>query len=223
MISSLYEWADERLGIKPLIDDFANHAVPERVNPLRHPHAFVYCFGGISFFLILLLVGSGLFLALFYVGSPEQAQSSIRYIESSVPLGGLIRGVHRWSATLLVLMILLHMSRVYVHGAYRRPRELNWVTGVLLLAMVLTIAATGYTLRWDVQSYTLVLVMRNTFESSPVVGPLLSGLFLGSSWNGEVPLSRGFAMHVWLLPLILAVLLIVHFLMVRKQGISRPL
>lgn len=219
----LYDWVDERLGIKPLVDNFINHPVPEHVNPLRHPLAVVYCFGGISFFLILLLVGSGLFLTMFYVATPDHARTSITFIEASVPLGTVIRGMHRWSAALLVLILALHIARVYVHGAYRRPRELNWVTGVFLLATVLTFGITGYTLRWDVQAYTLVLIVRNTFEASPVIGPILAAIFLGGSSTGEVPLSRGFAMHVWLLPAIVAGLLVLHFLMVRKQGISRPL
>lgn len=219
----LYDWLDERTGVKPIVDDFTNHPVPEHVNPLRHPLAVVYCFGGIAFFLILLLVGSGLFLTMFYVPTAEHAQTSIKFLETTVPLGTVVRGMHRWAAALLVLMLGLHMARVYVHGAYRRPRELNWMTGVFLLATVLTFGITGYALRWDVQAYTLVLVVRNTFEVSPVIGPVLAAIFLGGSATGEVPLSRGFTMHVWLLPAIVAGLLLLHFLMVRKQGISRPL
>ncbi len=219
----LYDWLDERLAVKSVVRALADHPVPERVDPLRHPLSLVYCFGGIAFFLILLLMASGLFLALFYVATPDQAPASIKYIESGVPLGSIVRGVHRWSADLLVLMIALHMARVYVHGAYRRPRELNWVTGVLLLGGALTMGLTGYMLRWDMQAYALVLVLRNTFDATPVVGPILAGLFLGGSWNGGVPLARGFAIHIWLVPAALVILLAIHFLMVRKHGISRPL
>lgn len=223
MSSKIYDGLDERAAVKAIVADFANHKVPEYVDPLRHPLSLVYCFGGVSFFLILLLVLTGAFMALLYIPTPALAQSSIKFIEEQVPLGGLIRGVHRWSAAVLLLMMGLHMARVYVHGAYRKPRELNWLTGVALLSLVLMLGLTGYLLRWDVQAYALALLVRNTFAASPVVGPLLAGLFVGGSPTGEFPLSRGFTVHVWLLPLAIALLLVLHFSMVRKHGISESL
>src|SRR5579864_6876313 len=148
---AVVDWLDARFPFTEDVDKALYQRVPNFAN------AFYYCFGGMVFVLIALQLVTGVLLALYYVpdatGNPAPAYNSVLFIQNSVYLGWLIRGTHFWAANLLIIMVLLHMARVYWTGSYRAPRELNWIVGVLMLFIVLTLALTGYLLPWDTKAY----------------------------------------------------------------------
>lgn len=223
MLGRIYDAIDKRLHIKGVIEEQLNHPVPDHVNPLKHPRAFVYCFGGIAALLILLLFLTGLFLVVYYVPSPDHAYDSIQYIINKVTLGWLVRGIHFWGASALVVMVFLHALRVYLHGAYKNPREMNWVIGILLLFIVLAFSFTGYLLPWTQRSYWATTVGTSMVSLVPFVGNYLLQLVRGGAEVSSPTLVRFFAIHIGLLPVILLLLLGLHFFIVRRQGISGPL
>lgn len=219
----MYAWIDERLNVTPLWKSFANHEVPEHVNPAHHISAFVYCFGGITFLLIVLQFISGAFLALSYVPDIENAWKSVYYIQNDVAFGQIVRAIHHWGSSLTLVMLFLHMLRVYIHGAYKKPRELNWIVGVLLFLIVLAFSLTGYLLPWDMKALNATNVTLEIAQSMPIVGDYLTALMSGGGTVGAVTLTRFFALHVFFLPAALIGLVVMHFIMIRKQGISGPL
>src|SRR6266571_8366718 len=143
---AVVNWLDERYPFTKAVDEALYQRVPNFAN------AFYYCFGGMVFILIVFLLLTGVLLALYYVpdasGNPAPAYQSVQFIQNTVYLGWLIRGVHFWSANLLIIMVLVHMARVYWTGSYRAPRELNWMVGVLMLLIILSLSLTGYLLPW---------------------------------------------------------------------------
>ncbi|MBI4186870.1 MAG: cytochrome b N-terminal domain-containing protein [Chloroflexi bacterium] len=222
MLGRIYDAIDKRLTIKKTIRDQLNHPVLEHVNPLKHPRAFVYCFGGITAFIIVLMFLTGLFMLVYYIPSPDHAYDSVQYIMNNVTMGWLVQGIHFWGATAVVVMIVLHMLRVYFHGAYKNPRELNWVVGILLLLIVLGFSFTGYLLPWTQRSYWATSVGTSMISLVPFVGDYLLKLVRGGAEIGAPTLLRFFAIHIGFLPLMLVLLLGAHFFIVRRQGISRP-
>lgn len=212
---SVYDWLDKRLDLRPSIEKITNHPVPVWVN-------WLYCFGGITFFLFVLQVITGMFLMLYYVPSPDHAYDSVQYITKTVRFGSLIRGMHHWTSSLLIVMVVLHMLRVFLHGAYKAPRELNWIAGVCLFLMMMGFGFTGYLLPWDQKAYWATAVGTNIAGTVPVVGPFILKLVRGGTDLGAVTLVRFFQIHVALLPAITIVFLVAHFFMIRKQGINRP-
>lgn len=211
----IFKWLDERLNLSPLVDSIVNHPVPSFVN-------FWHCFGGLTFTVIVLQVISGMFLLLYYSPSPDHAYASIQFIEQQVMFGRLVRGLHRVGASAAVIFVVIHMMRVYFQGAYKKPRELNWIAGVLLLVTVLAFGFTGYLLPWDQRAYWATVVGTNIAGSAPWVGSFILRVVRGGTDLGAITLERFFAVHVWFLPLGLVILLVAHFFMVRRQGVSRP-
>ncbi len=217
MFKRIYFWMDERLDIHDYIKkDILDKPIPKGIN-------FSYCFGGITFFLFLMLAATGYFMAIYYVPSPLQAYDVVDYITYEVSLGYVIRGVHHWSANLMVVAVFLHMLRVYIYGAYKNPREINWITGVLLFCLVMAFGFTGYLLPWDQKAYWATKVGTSMMGTVPVVGEYALKILRGGTKLGALTLSRFYAMHVIFLPIITVILLIGHFLMIRRQGISKPL
>jgi menaquinol-cytochrome c reductase cytochrome b subunit len=147
----------------------------------------------------------------------------VAWFQSSAPFGSIVRNLHRWSAYAMVVLVFLHMIRVFVHGAYRKPRELNWVVGVLMLLIVLAFGFTGYLLPWDQKAFWATNVGIHIAESVPAVGRSIANLLRGGPSIGALTLLRFYALHVFVLPLLLAAGLIIHFAMVRKHGIAYPL
>ena len=178
--------------------------------------------GGISYLLFLLLVITGVMLVVYYRPSAQEAFPSVQYIVSGVTLGWLIRDVHVWSATLLVLLVLAHMARVFFAAAYKPPRETNWLIGILLLFVVLAFGATGYLLAWDQSAYWTVTGALNALEGFPLVGGIIVELLRADPIVSGATLSRFFAMHVVVLPWFALGLLGFHFTMVRRHGIAPP-
>ncbi|MBI4728843.1 MAG: cytochrome b N-terminal domain-containing protein [Acidobacteria bacterium] len=216
MFARSTEWIEERLGLRPVAARVLDHPVPKYVT-------WLHCFGGLTFFTFLILVVTGVLMAFFYVPTPDHAHDSVQWFQQTVPFGTIIRNLHRWSAYTMVVLVFLHMLRVLVHGAYRKPREMNWVVGVVLLLTTLVFAFTGYLLPWDQKAYWATNVGINIAASTPILGSFLAGFLRGGPTLGALTLLRFYALHVFALPLVLVGGLLFHFSMVRKQGIARPL
>ena len=179
------------------------------------------------FILIAFQLITGIFLSFYYVpdaaGSPAPSYTSVNAIMNTVYLGWLVRGVHFWSANLLVVMIVLHMARVFWTGSYRAPRELNWMVGVIMLLIILAFSLTGYLLPWDTKAYWATSVTIKIAASAPLLGPLTESVLQGGPTLGPNTLQRFFTVHVFVLPALIVLLMYVHFRLIRKHGISEPL
>jgi menaquinol-cytochrome c reductase cytochrome b subunit len=214
-------WFDRRFPFTRTVDEALYQRVPNYAN------AFYYCFGGMVFVLIAFQLLTGIFLAFYYVpdaaGNPAPSYTSVKFIMDSVYLGWLIRGVHFWSANLLVVMIILHMARVFWTGSYRAPRELNWMVGVVMLLIVLAFSLTGYLLPWDTKAYWATSVTIKIAGSAPLLGPLTEEILQGGPTLGPNTLQRFFTVHVFILPALIVLLMYVHFRLIRQHGISEPL
>lgn len=217
MFNRVYSWIDERLNIRQYIrKEILDKPVLGKLN-------FSYCFGGITFFLFIVLTFTGLSMAIYYVPSPDHAYDTVDYLTYQIFMGKIIRGVHHWAANLMVLTVFLHMLRVYIYGAFKKPRELNWITGVILFVLVMSFGFTGYLLPWDQKAYWATKVGTEMPRTVPFVGDYIVRFLRGGTIIGALTLSRFYALHVIFLPSIIAVLLIGHFAMVRSQGIAEPL
>ena len=211
MLQKIYDWVDERLDITPIWRDIADHEVPEHVNPAHHFSAFVYCFGGLTFFIVVIQILSGMFLTMYYVPDVINAWESVYYLQNEVAFG-------------VIVMMFLHMLRVFFQGAYKKPRELNWVVGVLIFFVMLGLGFTGYLLPWDMKALFATKVGLQIAEAVPFLGPAIKTLLAGDATIiGAQTLTRFFAIHVFFLPAALLGLLAAHFIMIRRQGISGPL
>ena len=220
---AVVNWLDERYPFTKAVDEALYQRVP------NYAHAFYYCFGGMVFILVVLQLLTGILLALYYVpdasGNPAPAYQSVNYIQQSVYLGWLIRGVHFWGANLLIIMVLLHMARVYWTGSYRAPRELNWMVGVLMLLIILVFSLSGYLLPWDQKAYfaTVVTIKIAGSAPPPQLGIFIKELLQGGSVVGPPTLQRFFTIHVFVLPALITLLMYVHFRFIRAHGISEPM
>jgi cytochrome b6 len=162
-------------------------------------------------------------MTFYYKPTVAEAFTSVQYIMNEVNFGWLIRSIHRWSASMMVLMMILHVFRVYLTGGFKKPRELTWVVGVMLAVTTVTFGVTGYSLPWDQVGYWAVKIVSGVPAAIPVVGDQLVTLMRGSESVGQATLTRFYSLHTFVLPWVIAVLLLLHFLMIRKQGISGPL
>nr|YP_009370212.1 cytochrome b6 [Bulboplastis apyrenoidosa]ARO90701.1 cytochrome b6 [Bulboplastis apyrenoidosa] len=215
-MKKVYDWFEERLEIQAIADDISSKYVPPHVN-------IFYCLGGITLTCFIIQVASGFAMTFYYRPTVSEAFSSVEYIMTTVNLGWLIRSVHRWSASMMVLMMLLHSSRVYLTGGFKRPRELTWVTGVLLAVLTVSFGVTGYSLPWDQVGYWAVKIVTGVPDAVPVVGTTIVELLRGGASVSQSTLTRFYSLHTFVLPLLTAVVMLMHFLMIRKQGISGPL
>jgi quinol-cytochrome oxidoreductase complex cytochrome b subunit len=204
------------------------HLHPTKVKRHGLKLTYTFCLGGLSFFLFILLTITGIYLMFFYrpaaeLGSAVAFQDMIA-IRTSVFFGDLVRNIHRWGAHLMVLSVSLHMARVFYTGAYKPPREFNWVVGVILLFLTLGLSFTGYLLPWDQLSIWAVTVGTNLAGYSPLVATQVKFVLLGGVEVGPNTLLRWYVLHVLALPFVLVIFLAVHFWRIRKDGgISGPL
>jgi quinol-cytochrome oxidoreductase complex cytochrome b subunit len=199
------------------------HLHPVRVKRHAVRYTYTFCLGGISFFLFLALTVTGLFLMFFYVPAVSRAYQDIQALSSSIAFGDFVRNMHRWAAHLMVLTVFLHMMRVFYHGAYKPPREFNWVIGVLLLFFTLGLSFTGYLLPWDQIAFWAITVGSQMATYVPLVSSEFGFILLGGISVGQETLLRFYVLHVIALPLIAEILMIVHFWRIRKDGgISGP-
>jgi quinol-cytochrome oxidoreductase complex cytochrome b subunit len=211
MLAAVYHWLDERAAARSLLRKGLYEAVPVR-------GAWFYTLGSVTLILILLQLITGIFLTLLYVPSVTEAWASLQYLKQYDVFGSIVRGIHLWSAYLLLFVIGLHMVRTFFSGSYKRPRELNWVTGVVLFVLVLGMAITGAFLPWDQAAYWTAVVVTNIPVYTPIIGPFIRALWRGGDAMGPTTLVRTFGIHVWLLPAILFPLILVHLALLRKHG-----
>jgi quinol-cytochrome oxidoreductase complex cytochrome b subunit len=215
-VGLLYGPIDRRLRIDEAFHKALRYRLPPHVGWRHAP-------GGITYLLFMVLVVTGVLLAVFYRPSVEEAYPSIQHIVSARPFGWLIRDVHHWSANLIVIALLAHMARVFFEAAYKPPRETNWLLGILLLGVVLAFGSTGYLLPWDQWSYWTVTEVMSAVGHWPIVGRALSDRLMGDVVVSGATLSRFFALHVIVLPWVAFVLLGYHFTLVRRRGIAPPM
>ncbi|MCZ7402472.1 MAG: cytochrome b N-terminal domain-containing protein [Candidatus Methanoperedens sp.] len=215
ILDKIYKWLDDRFKLRDLLPPIVKHPAPEYAvtNPL-------YCLGGIAFLCFLILVGTGIFLAMYYKPTPLEAYKSVENIMTAVPMGSLVRSIHHWAANTMIAAVMLHMMRIYFMGAYKKPRELNWVVGVTLLLITTTFGFSGYLLPWDQLSFWATKIGTGIAGSLPIIGQYISLLLMGGSDIGNETMTRFFAIHVLILPATIAILLGLHFAMIRIQGIS---
>ena len=215
-MSNVYDWFQERLEIQAIADDITSKYVPPHVN-------IFYCLGGITLTCFIVQVATGFAMTFYYRPTVTEAFSSVEYIMTTVNFGWLIRSVHRWSASMMVLNMILHVCRVYLTGGFKKPRELTWVTGVLLASVTVSFGVTGYSLPWDQVGYWACKIVTGVPDAVPIVGGLLVQVLRGGVSVGQSTLTRFYSAHTFVLPVVAVVLMLTHFIMIRKQGISGPL
>ncbi|MGD1044099.1 MAG: cytochrome bc complex cytochrome b subunit [Bacteroidota bacterium] len=216
-LKRIYTWIDERVELEGLVNYMGKKYVPV------HRHSVWYYFGGVSLFLFIIQVVTGILLLLYYKSGEELAFESINFIMSKVQFGWLIRSVHSWTANLFILSAMIHMFSVFFEKAYRKPREITWVTGMLMFFLLLGFGFSGYLLPWNELAFFATKVGTDIAGVVPVIGkPLLSFLRSGDDVTGAT-LSRFFGFHVAVLPGLFTVFLGIHLLLVQRQGMSEPL
>jgi cytochrome b6 len=217
LLKRIYDWIDERVEIDGLVEYMGKKYVPV------HRHSVWYYFGGVSLFLFIIQVVTGILLLLYYKSGEELAFESINFIMSKVQFGWLIRSIHSWTANLFILSAMIHMFSVYFEKAYRKPREITWVTGMLMFFLLLGFGFSGYLLPWNELAFFATKVGTDIAGVVPVIGkPLMIFLRGGAEVNGAT-LSRFFGFHVAVLPGLFTVFLGIHLLLVQRQGMSEPL
>jgi cytochrome b6 len=214
--SRLGAWLEERGGLAPILEAAREKAVPV------HRHTLWYYFGGMSLFLFGIQVGTGILLLLYYRCSATEAFESVQFIMTRVPFGWLIRSIHSWSANLLIFVLFIHMFSVFFLRAYRRPRELTWVSGALLLFLMMGFGFSGYLLPWNTLAFFATQVGTEVAGAVPVVGHFLLRLMRGGEQVTGGTLTRFYGIHVAILPAATTVLLGAHLLLVQRHGMSVP-
>lgn len=212
MATRLLSWLDERLGLRTIYDVVLDRKLP-KVN-------WAFTLGSATLFLSVVQAVTGVLLSAYYVPHPEQAYDSIQYIMNDVAFGWLIRGIHHWGATLMVILVFLHMLRTFIYGAYKYPREITWITGVFLLLVTLGSGFTGYLLPWNQRAYWATTVGTSIVETVPFLGSFLTESLRGGADLSTLTLVRFFSAHIWMLPAALFGLIGIHIYLVIRLGIS---
>jgi len=215
--NSLWDWFDRRLGL-----DVVSKLAREKEVPI-HRHTIWYYFGGMTLFLFTIQIVTGILLLLYYRPSAENAFESVQFIMAEVRFGWLIRSVHSWSANVLIAVLFIHLFSVFFLRAYRRPRELTWITGVLLFFITLAFGFSGYLLPWNTVSFFATKVGTEVAGVVPLVGHFLVRFLRGGDEVTGATLTRFFGFHVAMLPAACMGLLGIHLLLVQRHGMSVPL
>ncbi len=215
-VNRVMDWLEERIDLGAF-----RHLLQEKVVPV-HRHTVWYYFGGMTLFLFGIQVVTGILLTLYYRPSAEEAYESVQFIMIEVQFGWLVRSIHSWSANLMVATMMIHLFSVYLTQAYRKPRELTWVTGMLLFGIVLTFGFSGYLLPWNVLSFFATKVGTNVAGVVPVVGRVLLRFLRGGDDVTGATLSRFYGLHIAILPLLTTLILGLHLFLVQQQGMSVP-
>jgi quinol-cytochrome oxidoreductase complex cytochrome b subunit len=213
--TSVIAWIDERTSGSGFLRGFLFRKVPKGTN-------WWYTLGSATMFAFIAQAFTGVFLAMYYDPNPTQAYESMRHVNNDVFLGEFVHGMHKWGATVMTVLVFVHMARTFVFGAYKYPRELNWVVGVLLLMMTMMMGFTGYLLPFDQRSFWATVVGVNLNGTGPLIGPFLADFLRGGSEFGATTLSRFYAIHMLLVPGLIAALIGVHLYLVAKLGTSAP-
>jgi cytochrome b6 len=207
---------EERAGLSAVVELGKHKRVP------LHRHTIWYYMGGMTLFLFGIQVATGILLLLYYRPSADQAFESVQFIMTKVQFGWLVRSMHSWSANLLVFILYLHMASVFFMKAYRRPRELTWLTGVALLALMMTFGFSGYLLPWNTLAFFATQVGTEVAGSVPLAGPFMLRLLRGGAQVTGGTLTRFYGFHVAVLPALATAILGIHLILVQKHGMSEP-
>ncbi len=217
-MTKIREWLIERTGLDKIWEAlFARH-IPEA----KGPAAWLYTLGSAALFIFVVQVITGSLLAMNYVPSPDHAYDSVRFINEQVLLGRFVRGLHHWGATFMVVVVSLHLLRVFFMGAYKYPREATWLVGVVLFLLVMGFSFTGYLLPWDQKAYWATTVGVNIAGQTPVIGPAIAKVLKGGDELGATTLTRFYALHVLILPILAGLFIGAHLFLVIWHGISEP-
>jgi menaquinol-cytochrome c reductase cytochrome b subunit len=213
--ADLVGWVDERTGGAGFLTGLLYRKVPKGTN-------WFYTLGSATLFAFVVQAVTGVFLAFYYTPSATEAYNSITHLTNDVFLGEFVRGMHRWGATVMIILIFLHMGRVFFFGAYKYPRELNWVIGVVLLILTLTMGLTGYLLPFDQRSFWATVVASNITGAGPFLGPYLADFLRAGPEFGGTTIARFYAIHMLLIPALIIALIGAHLYLVVKLGTTAP-
>lgn len=210
------DWLDHRVGHRAILHHLLEEKLPAGTG-------WWFTLGSVLLFTLSVQILTGILLALFYAPTPDHAWDTVRYITTQVAGGSFLRGLHHWGASIIVVAALIHMIRVVAFGSYRKPRETNWIVGILLLQVILAFGLTGYLLPWDQRAYWATTVTINIAKLTPLAGDMAQAVMRGGDTIGALTLTRWYAVHVLVLPPLLAILTIVHLYLMRRHGISGPI
>src|SRR3984957_11770401 len=213
MLKSALNWIDQRTGLVSAIDYFLEEDIPASAG-------WHQVFGSVSLFAFLLQVVTGLLMAVNYAPTPGEAWESLRYVVTQVTAGAIIRGLHHWGASAMIVVVVLHMAQTFLWGAYKKPRETTWIVGVVLLLLTLAFGLSGYLLAWDNRAYWGTMVTTQITSLAPGGKILLTLLGTDGSSIGRQTFARFYAAHVTLLPLVMLFLVVLHVYLVRKHGVT---
>jgi menaquinol-cytochrome c reductase cytochrome b subunit len=213
--AELVGWLDERSGISPIVRANLYRKVPKGTN-------WFYTLGSATLFAFVSQAVTGVFLAMFYEPDTSRAYESASHITNEVFLGELVRGMHKWGSTVMIILIFLHMARTFVFGAYKYPREIQWIIGVVLLVLTMTMGLTGYLLPFDQRAFWATTVATNLVASAPLLGPYMADFMKGGAEFGAASLSRFYALHMLVVPALIAALIGAHLYLVAKLGTTAP-
>ena len=212
MSTKLGNWLDERISWRQVWQAIFLRKIP-KVN-------WLYTLGSASLFVAVNQIVTGILLTIYYVPTPDHAYDSVQFISTQIPMGWLIRGLHHWGASAMVVLVVLHMLRVIFYGAYKFPREVTWFSGVFLLIVVIGFGFTGYLLPWDQKAYWATTVGTRIAGTPPLIGDFMLRVVRGGEELTAITLARFFGVHIWVLPTILLLLLAFHLYLVIRIGIS---
>jgi menaquinol-cytochrome c reductase cytochrome b subunit len=215
LILAPIDWLEERSGMIGALRYFLFRKVPAETN-------WFHTLGSATLTAFLVQLVTGVILAFYYKPDPERAWASIEHITNDLTLGWLVRGMHRWGASVFIILLFLHMGRVFLFGAYKYPRELNWLVGALILLLGFAEGLTGYLLPWDQTAYWATVVAININATAPVAGPFLADFLRGGTEIGADTIARFYAMHMLLIPGALIGLITLHLYLVIRLGITPP-
>jgi ubiquinol-cytochrome c reductase cytochrome b subunit len=217
LVQGVYDWLDDRYHITPLIEkNVTRKQVPRTLG-------FAACFGGLSLLVFLVQVFTGMLLLMYYKPDPNSAWDSVTFVKSNVSMGWLVQRIHSVGANLMIALVFAHMLRVAYYKIFRKPRELHWISGVLLALLTTVMAFTGYLLPWTQLSYWGAKVGTEVPGAVPVVGShIVEWVRRGKAISGDT-LGFFFSLHIWIMPAVISAFMGMHFAMIRRTGISRPL
>ena len=209
------DWIEERSGLVGAVRYFLFRNVPRDTN-------WFHTLGSATLTAFIVQAVTGIILAMYYKPDPNSAYESIQNITNHVTMGWLVRGMHKWGASVFIILMFLHMGRVFLFGAYKYPRELNWILGVLLLVTGMFEGFTGYLLPWDQTAYWASVVGINLNGTAPFLGPWIASILRGGSEIGPDTLARFYSLHMLVLPAAIAGLIVLHLYLVIRLGVSSP-
>jgi quinol-cytochrome oxidoreductase complex cytochrome b subunit len=212
LATKIGNWLDERLAWRQVWTAIFLRKIP-KVN-------WLFTFGSASLFLAVNQMVTGILLTIYYVPTPDHAYDSVQYITTQIPAGWLIRGLHHWGASAMVVVVVLHMLRIIFYGAYKFPREVTWFTGVFLLLVTIGFGFTGYLLPWDQKAFWATTVGTRIAGTPPVIGEWILLVIRGGEEISAITLARFYGVHIWVLPTALMLITLVHLYLVIRIGIS---